>query len=144
MDKLEKVCVNSGNVDPGSLLQDKKQSADPEDIIMRIDALIEGLTEVFNGHSVDIKTLQDELANTNVEVGDVNHQKKELLDKFKKIEKELSDLKQKAKNDSIQLVEKERQIILILSSQGDLNDRLTSVHKSLTAIAEDSSLGISQ
>lgn len=106
-----------------------------------MEKLREALKGVFIGQENDIKTLQDELANTHSEVGNVNHQKKELLDKYKKIEEELNELKLKAKNDGIYLVEKERQIILMLSTQSDLNDRLAEVASTLGAVLTEDRLG---
>jgi chromosome segregation ATPase len=91
-----------------------------ETLVLRLEKLGEALKDVFEQNDSQISQLKDDLVASQTDVTDANHQKKELLDRYKVIEKEREELKAKIKTMNSDLVEKERVIIMALNKEEEV------------------------
>lgn len=90
----------------------------------------EALKDVFEQHEQTIQQLKDDVTTAQGETTDANAQKKELLDRYKVVEKEREELKSKIKNMNSDMVDKERIIIMAKNNEAEmkaLSDSLLNI-----------------
>lgn len=104
----------------GSLPPEVSNSIHAEDLTAKLEKIGEAVKEVFEQHEAALEQLREEVTTAQTDTTDANAQKKELLDRYKVVEKEREELKAKIKNMNSDMVEKERIIIMAKNNESEM------------------------